>query len=129
MHIAPNNHPYADEHKGNTKPLTHVEGHITLEIDLDVFQELNKDARAEDDDEESAEHQAGLLVAEVALVVHPQQNAHRHEAEESLVKTRRVAGQPLAWRTRRIPCVASRVIIEGATELFRSAHEDKAPRQ
>ena len=43
--------------------------------------ELDADARAEDEDKESAEHQAGLLVAEVALVVHPQQDAHRDEAD------------------------------------------------
>ena len=71
MHKAPINHPDADKHKGDAEPLAHVEGHVALEVDLDIFQELNKDARSKDDDEEGAEHQAGLLVAEVALVVHP----------------------------------------------------------
>ena len=129
MHKAPDNHPDADEHKGDAEPLAHVEGHVALEVDLDVFQELEADARAEDDDEESAEHQAGLLVAEVALVVHPQQNAHRHEAEESFVKARRMAGQPLARRTRRVPSMAGGVIVEGAAELLCTAQEDEAPRQ
>ena len=129
MHKTPNNHPDADEHKGNAEPLAHVEGHVALKVDLDVFQELDADARAEDDDEEGAEHQAGLLVAEVALVVHPQQNAHRHEAEESLVKARRMAGQPFTWWTRRVPGMAGRVIVERAAELLRTAQEDKTPWQ
>ena len=72
MHKAPDNHPDADEHKGDAEPLAHVEGHVTLKVDLDVLQELDTDARAENDNEEGAEHQAELLMAEVALVIHPQ---------------------------------------------------------
>ena len=91
LHKAPNNHPDTDEHEGDAEPLSHVEGHVFLKFDLHVLQELDADARAEDDDEEGAEHQAGLLVAEVALVVHPQEDAHRHKAEKGFVETRRVA--------------------------------------
>ena len=56
MHKTPNNHPDADKDEGDAEPLAHVEGHVALEVDLDVFQELDADARAEDDDKESAKH-------------------------------------------------------------------------
>ncbi len=44
MDKAPNNHPNADEDKGNAKPLPHVEGHVFLAFHLDVLQEIDKDA-------------------------------------------------------------------------------------
>ena len=91
LHEAPHYHPDANEHKGDAEPLTHVEGHISLEAHLHVLQKLDANARAENNDKESAEHQAGLLVAKIALIVHPQQDAHGHEAEETLIKTRRMA--------------------------------------
>ena len=97
MHKAPYNHPDANEHKGDAEPLAHVEGHVALEVDLDVFQELDADARAEDDDEEGAEHQTGLLMAKVALVIHPQQDTHSDQTEESLIQSRRMTRQPFLW--------------------------------
>ena len=72
MDKAPHNHSDAGKNKGNAEPLAHVEEHVTFEVDLHILQEFDADARAEDDDEERAEHQAGLLVAQIALVVHPQ---------------------------------------------------------
>ena len=72
--------------------MAHVEHHAFFEFNLDVFQELDGDARAEDDDEESAKHQSRLLVPKVTLIVHPQEDAHRHETEESLIETRGMAG-------------------------------------
>ena len=72
MDKTPNDHPNADEDKGNAKPLPHVEGHVAFKLHLHVLQELDADARTEDDDKEGAEHQTGLLVTEVTLVVHPQ---------------------------------------------------------
>ena len=103
MDEAPNNHPNANEHEWDTEPLAHVEDHVALEVDLHVFQELDADARAEDDDKESAKHQTRLFDTEVALIVHPQQDTHRHKAEESLIKAGRMAGQPFTWRTGSIP--------------------------
>ena len=44
MDETPYNHPDADKHKRNAEPLTHVEEHVALEIDLDVLQELDADA-------------------------------------------------------------------------------------
>ena len=125
----PDNHPNAHKDEGDAEPLAHVEDHVFLEFHLYVLQKLDADARAEDDDEEGAEHQAGLLVAKVALVVHPQEDAHRHEAEEGLVKTRGVARQPLARGTRRLPRVAGGVVVDSATKLLRAAQEDEAPWQ
>lgn len=128
MQKTPNNHHNANDHEGNAQPLPHVKGHVALKVDLNVLQELDSDARAKDDDEEGAEHQARLLVAEVTLVVHPQQDAHGNEAEEGLIKTRGVTWQPLALRAA-VACGASRVIVHRATELFLSAQEDETPWQ
>ena len=68
-------------------------------------------------------------MAKVALVVHPQEDAHGHEAEESFVKTRRMAGQPLTWRAGCIPRVAGGVVVEGAAKLLRTAQKHETPRQ
>ena len=128
MHKAPNDHPNADDDEGNAEPLAHVEGHALLKFHLDILQKLDADARAEDDDKEGPKHQAGLFVTEVTLVVHPQQDAHCHKTEESLVESRRMTGQPLAWRTT-IARSARHVIVDSAAELLRASHEDKAPWQ
>lgn len=128
MQKTPNNHHNANDHEGNAQPLPHVKGHVALKVDLNVLQELDSDARAKDDDEEGAKHQARLFVAEVALVVHPQQDAHGNEAEEGLIKTRGVTWQPLALRAA-VACGASRVIVHRAAELFLSAQEDETPWQ
>ena len=85
MDEAPNNHRYTDDDERDAEPLAHVEDHVALKVDLYVFQELDADARAEDDDKESAKHQTRLFDTEVALIVHPQQDTHRHKAEESLI--------------------------------------------
>lgn len=128
MQKTPNNHHNANDHEGNAQPLPHVKGHVALKVDLDVFQKLNGNTRAKDDDEEGAEHQAWLLVAEVTLVVHPQQDAHGNEAEKRLIETRRVARQPLRrWTT--LTRGAGRVVVDGAAELFLSAQEDETPWQ
>ena len=129
LHKAPNNHPNADEHKRNAEPLPHVEGHVFLEFHLDVFQELDADARAKDDDEEGAEHQARLLVAKVTFVVHPQEDAHGHETEEGFIESGGVAGEPFTRWTGCVPSSTGRVVIDGAAELLCAAQEDEAPRQ
>lgn len=125
----PRYHHNADDDKGDAEPLTHVESHVFLKLDLHVLQELNANTRAENDDEEGAEHQAGLLVAEVAFVVHPQEDAHRHEAEESLVKPSRVARQPFLGLATIRPRGALRVVVESAAKLLVAAHEDETPWQ
>ena len=113
--------------KRDAQPLAHVPSHVLLEINLHILQELNADARTENDNQKDAEHHARLTVAEVAFVVHPKQNTHGHKAKESLIQTRRMAREPLVRRT----AIAHRawiIIIKSAAELFLATHEDKTPR-
>ena len=83
------NQPNAGDNERDAEQLTHIEEHTLFELLLDVLDELDAEAAAEDQQEETAEQEAGTL-ARVVFLVEPGIDEEDHQVAEGFIELRRV---------------------------------------
>ena len=83
------NQPNAGDNERDAEQLPHIEEHTLFELLLDVLDELDAEAAAEDQQEETAEQETGTLAC-VVFLVEPGIDEEDHQVAEGFIELRGV---------------------------------------